>query len=118
MSSHRLQRVRELLKREIGEAVRRELPVHDAGLIGVNDVEVSGDLRLAKVFIGVLGNPEQQKRGFALLVRNRKRIQSLVAKAVVLKHTPQLQFVLDDSVERGNRVLQIIEELERSLPSA
>ena len=118
MPSHRLQRVRELLKRQIGETVRRELPVHEAGLITVNDVDVSGDLRLATVFIGVLGDAEQQKRGLAVLARHRKRIQSLVARAIVLKNTPQLRFVLDDSVARGNRVLQIIEDLERSSPPA
>jgi len=50
------------------------------------------------------------------LVRHRKRIQGLVGRAVVLKYTPTLKFILDDSVVRGNRVLQIIEELERANP--
>jgi ribosome-binding factor A len=109
-----MQRVRELLKREIGEAIRREFHVSEAGLITVNDVDVAGDLHSALVFISILGTPEQQKRGFGLLVRHRKRIQGLVARAVVLKYTPTLKFLMDDSVVRGNRVLQIIEELEKS----
>jgi ribosome-binding factor A len=112
MSSHRLLRVRELLKREIGEAIRRELPVQQAGLVTVNDVDVAGDLRLATVFIGILGNPEQQRTGIAMLHKNRARIQGLVAKSVILKYTPQLRFVVDESVARGNRVLEIINELE------
>ncbi len=114
MPSLRLQRVRELLKREIGEAIRREFPVSEAGLVTVNDVDVAGDLHSAIVFISILGNPEQQKRGFALLTRHRKRIQGLVGRAVVLKYTPKLRFLMDDSVARGNRVLDIIEELEKS----
>jgi len=114
MPSLRLQRVRELLKREIGEAIRREFPVSEAGLVTVNDVDVAGDLHSAIVFISILGNPEQQKRGFALLTRQRKRIQGLVGRAVVLKYTPKLRFLMDDSVARGNRVLEIIEELEKS----
>ncbi len=114
MSSHRLLRVREMLKREIGEAIRREIPVHHAGLVSVNDVELAGDLRQATAFISILGNPEQQRVGLELLQRNRKRIQGLVAKAVILKYTPQLRFVVDDSVVRGNRVLEIIAELERA----
>jgi len=109
-----MQRVRELLKREIGEAIRREFPVSEVGLVTVNDVDVAGDLHSALVFISILGNVEQQKRGFHLLVRNRKRIQGLVARAVVLKYTPTLKFLMDDSVLRGNRVLQIIEELEET----
>lgn len=109
-----MQRVRELLKREIGEAIRREFHVSEAGLITVNDVDVAGDLHSALVFISILGTPEQQKRGFNLLVRHRKRIQGLVARAVILKYTPTLKFVMDDSVVRGNRVLHIIEELEKT----
>ena len=116
MPSLRLQRVRKLLKREIGEAVRREFNVSDVGLITVNDVDVTGDLKSATVFISILGNPDQQKRGFQMLAERRIRIQGLVAKAVVLKYTPTLKFVFDDSIVRGNRVLQIMEELEKSAP--
>ena len=117
MPSLRLQRVRELLKREIGEAIRREFEVSEAGLITVNDVDVSGDLHSALVFISILGSPDQQKRGFSLLVRHRKRIQGLVARGVVLKYTPTLRFLMDDSVIRGNKVLQIINDLEAASPS-
>jgi ribosome-binding factor A len=113
MSSHRLLRVRELLKRETGEVLRRELPVNEAGLVTVNDVEVTGDLRQATVFISILGSPDQQKTGLSLLQQNRARIQGLVAKAVILKYTPHLRFKVDDSVVRGNRVLAILAELEQ-----
>jgi ribosome-binding factor A len=102
------------LKRAIGEAIRREVPVGDAGVISVNDVDLSGDLRNARVFISVLGNVEQQRTGLGLLQKNRARIQGLVAKEVILKYTPHLRFAVDDSVERGNRVLKIIEELDRN----
>ena len=114
MPSLRHERVRELLKRAIGEAIRREFHVNDVGLITVNDVDVGGDLRSAVVFISILGNPDQQKRAVQILDEQRVRIQGLVAKAVILKYTPTLKFVLDDSIVRGNRVLQIIEELEKS----
>ena len=116
MASLRLQRVRELLKRQIGEAIRREFEVSQAGLITVNDVDVAGDLQSAVVFISILGSPDQQKRGFSLLVRHRKRIQGLVGRAIVLKYTPTLRFLMDDSIVRGNRVLGIIEELEKTMP--
>ena len=117
MASLRLQRVRELLRREIGEAVRREFHVNEAGLITVNDVDVAGDLKSATVFISILGNPDQQKRGFQLLNEHRIRIQGFVGRAVVLKYTPKLKFAFDDSIVRGNRVLQIIEELEKASPT-
>jgi len=116
MPSLRQQRVNELLKRELGEVIRRELPVDEAGLITVNDVDVGGDLQSAIVFISILGNADQKKRGFDLLMQHRKRIQGLVGRSVVLKYTPTLKFLLDDSVVRGNRVLQIIEELDKDAP--
>jgi ribosome-binding factor A len=79
-------------------------------------VDVSGDLKSAIVFISIFGNATQQKRGLDLLRTHRKRIQGLVARAVVLKYTPQIRFVADDSVIRGNKVLQIIEEIEKMEP--
>jgi ribosome-binding factor A len=112
-----MQRVRELLRREIGEAIRREFQVSEAGLITVNDVDVTGDLHSAVVFISILGNADQKKRGFSLLVQHRKRIQGLVGRAVVLKYTPTLRFIMDDSVVRGNKVLSIIEDLEKISPT-
>ena len=118
MPSLRLQRVRELLKREIGEAIRREFHVNEAGLITVNDVDVAGDLKSATVFISILGNPDQQKRGFQLLNEHRVRIQGFIGKAVVLKYTPKLKFAFDDSIVRGNRVLQILDELDKTSPPA
>mgnify|MGYP001170044793 CR=1 FL=1 len=113
MPTLRHQRVRELLKRAIGEAIRREFNVTEVGLISVNDVECAGDLKSAVVFISILGNSDQQKRALTVLTEHRGRIQGLMAKAVVLKYTPTLKFVVDDSVGRGNRVMQIIEELEQ-----
>ncbi len=114
MPNLRHERVRELLKREIGEAIRREFNVSEAGLISVNDVDVAGDLKSATVFVSIFGNAAQQKRGIQLLEEHRGRIQGLVARAVILKYTPTLKFVFDDSIVRGNRVLQIIEELEKA----
>ena len=82
---------------------------NEAGVVTVNDVDVSGDLKTAAVFISILGNADQQKRGMALLAQHRPRIQDMMARSVVLKYTPKLRFVLDESVARGNKVLQIIE---------
>jgi ribosome-binding factor A len=113
MASHRLLRVGELLKREIGEALRREMPVAEAGLVSVNEVEVAGDLKTAKVFISFLGSSEQQRTNLKRLDEIRPRIQDLIARSVVLKYTPRLTFILDDSVARGNRILQIMDELEK-----
>ena len=118
MQSLRHQRVRELLKRQVGEIVRREIPASEAGLVTVNDVGISGDLHSATVFVGVIGTDDQRQKAFAALNQHRVRIQGLVGRAVVLKYTPRLRFVLDESIARGNRVLQILDELEHDAPPA
>jgi ribosome-binding factor A len=118
MPNLRHERVRELLKRAIGEAIRREFHVNDVGVITVNDLDVGGDLRTAVVFISILGNDTQKKHGLQELEKNRIRIQAIVGKSVILKYTPTLKFIIDDSVTRGNRVLQILDELEKTSPPA
>jgi ribosome-binding factor A len=118
MQSRRHQRVRELLKRAIGEVIRREIPIPEAGLVSVNDVGLSGDMHSATVFVSILGGEALQTKGLALLNQHQKRIQEQVGHSVVLKYTPHLRFSFDDSIARGNRVLGIIEELEKSDPTA
>jgi ribosome-binding factor A len=105
-----------LLKRQLGEILRREVPTGDGGIITVNDVEMAKDLQMATVYVGIIGNETQIKHGMDLLHKERKRIQGLMGRAVILKYTPQLRFVLDESISRGNRVLAILDEIERSAP--
>ena len=113
----RHERVRELLKREVGEAIRREIPLEEAGLLTVNEVGVSNDLKSAIIYVGVIGTPEQRKKAASILNKESKRLQGIVGHAIVLKYTPHLRFVVDEAIERGNRVLKILEQLDRSSPT-
>ncbi|MBL9134621.1 MAG: 30S ribosome-binding factor RbfA [Verrucomicrobiales bacterium] len=113
MQRVRYERVRELLKRELGEIIRRQIPIEEGGVISVNDVGLAGDLQAAKVFVSIIGNAEQQKRGAELLQQNTSVIQGLLGQSVVLRYTPHLRFVIDDSIARGDRVLEILADLER-----
>ena len=114
MSSRRIDRVNELLKHEIGEIIRREFNITDTGLISVNSVEASPDLRTAKVFISVLGKPDQQKRALRLVREKRPLIQGEIGRNIVLKYTPTLTFLMDDAIENGNRILKILDEIEQA----
>lgn len=116
MHNRRLERVRELLKRELGALLQREFPLAQTGLLSVNEVRLTGDFQSAVVYVGVVGSDQQRRQAIPMLNEHRVRLQSLLAGAVVLRHTPILKFVLDESVERGNRVLHLIEEIEKTLP--
>jgi ribosome-binding factor A len=108
---NRLVRVAEILKRELSTVILREVP-SDGALITVNSVDVSPDLRNATVFVGVMGTASQQKQVLERLEQRRRVLQAETAKRVVLKFTPHLHFRLDESIERGSRVLDILDELD------
>ncbi len=107
---HRLLRVNELLKRELSSLVLRELTFKDA-LVTINQVDVTPDLKSAHVYVSVLGG-QGRKDVLPKLEAHRGTLQAELAKHVVLKYTPHLVFHLDDSIERGSRVLEILQEIE------
>ena len=116
MQNLRLERVRELLKREIGEIIRRLMDIKENGIVTVNEVTVSKDLKGATVFVGIVGSDQQKHKALKMLLKSRKDIQSALASSIVLKYTPRLRFSIDESVQRGDRILRILEEIENDLP--
>ena len=113
MSTNRMIRVNELLRREIANCLYRILDSSEINLASVTIVRVatSPDLRHARVFVSVLGNEQEHQQVLRALLRKRKDIQQEVAKHVVLKYTPHYHFELDRSVEEGDRVLQLLSKL-------
>jgi ribosome-binding factor A len=107
---HRLLRVNELLKRELSSIITREISFEGA-LVTLNHVDVTPDLKHAHAYISVLGK-EDQASAMATLEEHRVMLQTALAKAVTLKYTPQLVFHFDDSIERGARVFEILQEIE------
>ncbi len=113
MAARRQDRVRELLKRAVGEVIRREISVSEGGLITVNDVAITPDLKSATVFISILGGDDQRKKGQSLLNERATWLRMQVARQIILKYIPSLRFVVDDSIERGNRILLLLADLEK-----
>ena len=108
---HRLERVNELIKRELGDLLSREVSF-DAALVTVQQVDITPDLKHAHVFISVIGSEAQTKAAMATLHDRRTHLQHLLSKRVILKFTPHLHFKLDEAIERGTRVISIMEEIE------
>jgi ribosome-binding factor A len=107
---HRIERVCEVLKRELGRIILREL-TFSTPLVTVSGVEITPDLKQAHVYVSALGNDAQRQNVLTVLEQNRGMLQAQVSKRVVLKYTPHLNFKLDDSIERGSRVLNILDDL-------
>ena len=120
MTTHRLTRVNELLRRELAQAVPRVLNSAevDFAAITLTRVVVDANLRRAQVFVSVRGDEPTQQRTLHAIRRHRVDFQRIVAENVVLKYTPQLHFTLDLSVQQGDRVLEILSELGPLGPGA
>ncbi len=112
--SRRLDRVNELLRREIGNIIQKDYEWHNR-LVTVSDVEVTQDLKEGRVWIGVLGG--DAKSVLEKLNKDHGAIQSKVMKRVVLKSTPVLQFRHDSSAVRGVEIVNLLEEVDK-LPKA
>jgi ribosome-binding factor A len=108
---YRLQRVSELIKRELGDLFTRELSFGGA-LVTVNAVDVTADLKNAHVYVSVIGSEEQKAAVFAELAAHRKELQHLLSRRVIMKFTPHLHFKLDESVERGTHIIQLLDEID------
>jgi ribosome-binding factor A len=108
---HRLLRVNELVKRELSVIIAREINFEGV-LVTVNDVDVAADLKSAQVFVSALG-PARGKNVIETLEAHRSMLQAELSRHVVLKYTPHLIFHLDNSIQRGARVLEILHDLEK-----
>jgi ribosome-binding factor A len=111
---HRLLRVNELLKRELSGIIAREISF-DSAIVSINHVDVAPDLKNAHVFVSVLG-AESSASVMGKLESHRVALQAELARHVVLKYTPHLVFHLDESIERGARVIEIMQKLETPRP--
>jgi ribosome-binding factor A len=116
--SKRLLRVSELLKRELGTYISKEVDFQNV-LVSVHDVEVAPNLKTARVFIGVIGDQNAMTNVIGKLNHQRVAMQAYIGKRVTMKFTPRLEFLTDDSIERGVRVLSLLEDIadeEAALP--
>ena len=108
-------RVRELIQRELGAIITRELTFR-ATLVTVHGVDLTPDFRHCHVFVGVLGTEPQQREALVKLNDHRQVLQRELSKRVILKFTPQLHFRFDESVERGTKVMEIMRQIDEITP--
>ncbi|MEI8063531.1 MAG: 30S ribosome-binding factor RbfA, partial [Verrucomicrobiota bacterium] len=108
-------RVSELVKQQIGE-VLQELGLTDCGLITVTSAAVAPDLKDGRIYVSVIGSDEQKKRAISLLELRHGHIQHELAKRIVLKYTPRLKFILDETESHAQRIETLLAKLNPSEP--
>jgi ribosome-binding factor A len=108
-------KVRKAMMREISDIISTELqaPELQDKIISVTDVELSPDLRYAKVFLSILGQADEQAPIMDVLLEALPTIRKHVGQRIRLQFTPELALHLDDSLERGARMSQLLDQIAK-----
>jgi ribosome-binding factor A len=113
--SNRLIRVNELLQREISAYLHQRYSSESVA-ITITGVQITGDLREAKIFYSVLGPESDAARAGKWLLGKRDEIRETVGKNVVIRHVPLLRFVHDNHAPRTLRIEELLNEIDRNPP--
>lgn len=110
LSKHRDTRIGEELKKEISDILQNEIKDPDLGFVSIVLVEVSRDLRVAKIYYSVMGSEEEVAKTKQAVKRSAGFVRHEVAGRLSLRHTPELVFIYDNSIEHGIRINRILNE--------
>ena len=115
MPSRRIERINHLLRQEIADLLTRTVKDQTltTSLISILDVETSSDLRSAKVYFSVYGEEEEIQAARDRLNRAAGFLHHNLKERLDLRHTPQLEFVLDRSLARADRILRLMRTIEQ-----
>ena len=112
-SFHRTDRISAQLRRELGTLVHAAVREHGLPSVSVSDVEVTRDLAHAKVFVTAL-QPERSKEAVKSLNELGRELRYELGRAMKLRHVPELHFHYDDSVDRGERIDNLLRDAPRN----
>ena len=105
----RTDRVSAQIRRDLGALVHAAVRTQHLPMMSVSDVEVSRDLSHAKVFLTVL-QPEQAERALHAIQRIGRDLRSQLGRTIMLRHVPELHFYYDDSMDRGQRIDDLLQQ--------
>lgn len=111
--THRAEKVEQFIKEELSEILQREVKDPRIGFVSVTDVEVSVDLRHARIFVSVLGDQDAKTATMAGLESALGYIRRELGQRLQMRYTPDITFKLDESIERGSRVMKLLGEVAK-----
>ncbi len=112
--TRRTERINDLLQEEISDLLLRVVKdPRIGGLITITEVDVSPDLRVAKVFVSVMGSDEEKASTFRALDAAANFIQRELRRRLTIRRTPELRFFKDTSLEKGARILELLQQVRK-----
>ena len=109
----RAERVAELIKQEVSDIVSRKLSDPRIGFASITSVDLGADLKNARIYVSIYGEQKKKDDTMAALASATKFIRCELARRMQLRDVPELLFKEDDSIERGAKVFEIINRLEK-----
>ena len=103
----------DLIRGELSGIIARELRDPDIGFTTIVDVEVSADIRLARVYISVIGDEKTQKQTLIALKKASSRLRYMLAQRAALRNTPELEFRLDHTAEQADHIERALSEVNK-----
>jgi len=110
---HRQEKLGELIAAELSDLLRTRVKDPRVGFASITHVEVSGDFRHAKVFVSVMGSPEEREATMQGLKKATGFLRHELATRLVLRYMPEIAFKLDKSIEEGARIRELIQKVEQ-----
>ena len=110
---HRQEKLGELFALELSDLLRTRVKDPRVGFASITHVEVSGDLRHAKIFVSVMGSPEEQVATIRTLKHAAGFLRHELAARITLRYMPELAFKLDNSIAEGAHVLELIQQFDQ-----
>ncbi|GGA96383.1 30S ribosome-binding factor RbfA [Macrococcus hajekii] len=111
--SMRSERVGEQLKKELSEVINQKMKNPNIGFVTVTEVEVTGDLSQATVYVTVLGEERERKKSLEALEKSKGFMRSEIAQRMDLRIVPELKFQYDESIDYGNKIEKMIADLNK-----
>lgn len=112
MAGNRAARIADVIQQELAGLIRNELKDPRLGFVSIVKIEVSGDIRHAKVYVSVMGDAKQQKDSLKALQSAAGFLRNEVGKALQIRYTPELHFALDESIAHGSRIAQLLVQIQ------
>jgi ribosome-binding factor A len=112
--NRRHEQLSSLISEEMSEILRTKMKDPRLGFVSITGVRVTSDLRVAKIYVSVLGEPSERKDTIRALTSAQGFLRHELAQRLTVRHVPEISFELDDSIERGSHVLDLIRETNAS----
>lgn len=113
MSKIRVNRVAEQIKKEVSQIIQKELKNPNLGFVTVTDVEVTGDLQQATIYVSILGTDREKAESLAALEKSKGYLRREIGQRIRLRKTPELSLAVDGSIEYGSKIEQLLTEISK-----